>query len=129
MVSWFVHTYMHAYIHTYILLSHSQTAFSSLLFGWEEKGSGNLTLQFHWYRIPKNWGLLIGADEMKEVLILCMWVTAHSTISWACTLARVQLTGQHNIFHLLFSFVPDILFSIYKQQVHLSLAMIASTYF
>ena len=37
-----------------LLVSCSQTAFSSFLLGWEEKGSGNLTLEFPCYKIPES---------------------------------------------------------------------------
>ena len=48
------------------VVSRSQTAFSSFIFGREEKGSGNLTLEFPCYKIPGMWGLLISEDEAKR---------------------------------------------------------------
>ena len=49
-----------------LLVSRSQTAFSSFIFGREGKGSGNLTLEFPCYKIARIWGLLIGDDEAKR---------------------------------------------------------------
>ena len=52
---------------------HSQTAFFSFIFKQEEKGSGNLTLEFPCYKIPWIWRLLIGDDKAKRsVNPLCM---------------------------------------------------------
>ena len=57
----------------HIITSWYSLAFSSFIFGWEEKGSGNLTLEFPCYKINRIWGLLIGNDEAKRsVNPLCM---------------------------------------------------------
>ena len=55
-----------AILYTCAPISTSQTTFSSFIFGWEEKESGNLTLEFPCYKIPRIWGLLIGDDEAKR---------------------------------------------------------------
>ena len=55
------------------IVSRSQAAFSSFIFGREEKGSGNLTLEFPCYKIPRIWELLIGDDKAKRsVNSLCV---------------------------------------------------------
>ena len=67
--------YLHLFFSSYTLgiVLCSRTAFSSFIFGQEEKGSGNLTSKIPCYKIPRIWGLLIGGGEVKRSINPCEW--------------------------------------------------------